>query len=233
MPAVRELLELQGIDVELAAGRRRLAQIAEVLADDQEVRALRAEAVRLTKAAEAVDGLQKERDEAIASLSARIEAAEAKLFGGTVTNPRELTDLQTDIAMLQRQRGEHEDALLEVLEEAEAAQKARRRAVGAYQKAKTEREGQTEALRTEQAALQATVAGQETARTACSERIPPAERGLYEQARKANGVRGAARMRNGTCENCRVGLPTRQAQEVRTSPNPVRCPSCGLILLDA
>lgn len=233
MPAVRELLELQGIDVELAAGRRRLAQIAEALADDQEVRALRAEAVRLTKAAEGVDGRQKEQEEAIASLSARIEAAETKLFGGTVTSPRELTDLQTDIAMLQRQRGEHEDVLLTVLEEAEAAQKARRRAMGTYKKANTEREAQTETLRDEQSALQATLAGQEAARATCTAALPPAELGLYEQARKANGVRGAARMRNGTCENCRVGLPTRLAQEVRTSPNPVRCPSCGLILLDA
>jgi predicted nucleic acid-binding Zn-ribbon protein len=232
VPAVRELLELQAIDVELAAGRRRLQEISAALADDAQVRALRAEAVRLTRGAEGVGERQKAQDEAIASLTARIEAAESRLFGGTVTNPRELTDLQEDIAMLQRQRSEHEDVLLGVLEEVDVAQASRRRAVHAYQRAKGERETLTAALKDEQTALQATVAEREAARAACTGAIPPAELGLYEHVRKANGVRGAARMRNGTCEACRVGLPTRQAQEVRTSASPVRCPSCGLILLD-
>ena len=61
-------------------------------------------------------------------------------------------------------------------------------------------------------------------------RTPAPEVALYEQVRR-NHPRPVAQMHNNACNACRVGVPMRTAQEVRTSSAPVRCPNCGRILL--
>ena len=62
-------------------------------------------------------------------------------------------------------------------------------------------------------------------------RVPPADLALYTQVRKRHAGHAVAIMRDGSCVSCRVALPNKLATDVRAAKTPVRCPSCGLIML--
>lgn len=230
MPATRELLALQSVDGELAVRRARLTEIAPLLGDDSAIRAL---AGRLESEQAEVDAAlsrQQEFDSVIAGFTERVDAAEKRLYSGVVVNPRELQDLQADVNMLKRQRGHEEDGLLEVMVELDTARGMRDASTKELESLKASWTAEQESLTAEKARVEAEVADFERRRADTVARTPPPEVALYEQVRK-NHPRPVAQMHNNACNTCRVGVPMRTAQEVRTSSAPVRCPNCGRILL--
>ena len=230
MPATRELLALQSVDGELAVRRARLSEIAPLLGDDSALRAL---ASRLSSEQAEVDsGLsrQQEFDAVIAGFTERVDAAEKRLYSGVVVNPRELQDLQADVNMLKRQRGHEEDALLEVMVELDTARGKRDASTEELESLKASWAEEQASLIAEQQRLETEVAGFERRREETVARTPAPEVALYEQVRR-NHAQPVAQMHNNACNACRVGVPMRTAQEVRTSSVPVRCPNCGRILL--
>ena len=230
MPATRELLTLQSVDGELAVRSARLSEIAPLLGDDSALRAL---ARRLASEQTDVDsalGRQQELDAVIAGATERVTAAEVKLYSGTVVNPRELQDLQADVEMLKRQRGREEDALLEVMVELDTARGKRDASASELESSKASWQAEQHSLTAEKARLEGEVADLESQRESAVAHIPPSEVALYEQVRR-NHVHPVAQLHNNACNTCRVGVPMRTAQEVRTSQSPVRCPHCGRILL--
>lgn len=230
MPATRELLALQSVDGELAARRARLGEIAPLLGDDSALRAL---ARRLASEQAEVDSAlsrQQGFDAVIGGFTERVDAAEARLYSGAVVNPRELQDLQADVNMLKRQRGHEEDALLEVMVELDTARSKRDASAKELESLKTSWAAEQRSLAEEQQRLQEEVANLERQRGETVARTPPPEVALYEQVRRTH-TPAVAQMHNNACNACRVGVPARTVQEVRTSPAPVRCPNCGRILL--
>ena len=230
MPASRELLELQTVDGDLAVRNERLDEIAKRIGDDSALRAL---ARRLKQEeAEVEEGLSRQRDldAAVADLTEKVNAAEAKLYGGVVVNPRELRGLQADVEMIKRQRWSQEETLLEVMVGLDLSTGNRDASAQQLEQMKRTWKAEQKSLVEEQERLRGETAALVERRGALVARVPPAETALYEQVRKSR-PQSVALMHNNTCSACRVGLPARTAQEVRSSPSPTRCPNCGRILL--
>ena len=230
MPASRELLELQAVDGDLAVRNERLDEIAKRIGDDSALRAL---ARRLKQEeAEVEEGLSRQRDldAAVADLTEKVNAAEAKLYGGVVVNPRELRGLQADVEMIKRQRWNQEETLLEVMVGLDLSTGNRDASAQQLEQMKRTWKAEQKSLVEEQERLRGETAALVERRGALVARVPPAETALYEQVRKSR-PQPVALMHNNTCGACRVGLPARTAQEVRSSPSPTRCPNCGRILL--
>lgn len=230
MPASRELLELQAVDGDLAVRNERLDEIAKRIGDDSALRAL---ARRLKQEeAEVEEGLSRQRDldAAVADLTEKVNAAEAKLYGGVVVNPRELRGLQADVEMIKRQRWSQEETLLEVMVGLDLSTGNRDASAQQLEQMKRTWKAEQKSLVEEQERLRGETAALVERRGALVACVPPAETALYEQVRKSR-PQPVALMHNNTCGACRVGLPARTAQEVRSSPSPTRCPNCGRILL--
>lgn len=232
MPAIQQLYDLQAVDTELGRHAQRLAEVGAKLGDRRTLDTVAAHLVRLSESVNAIAVRQRETDDAIASLTQRIGLAEARLYGGEVSNPRELEDLQADIAQLGRQRDDQEFVLLEVLEELDPVRAQRDEIDARLQVAETAWAADQSALVKEKADTEATVVTLTERREGLAAVVPASELGLYEQVRTRHPQgRGVAKVQNAMCESCRVALPMRQVQELRTATVPVRCPSCGLILL--
>lgn len=230
MPASRELLELQAVDGDLAVRNERLDEVAKRIGDDSALRAL---ARRLKQEeAEVEEELSRQRDldAAVADLTEKVNAAESKLYGGVVVNPRELRGLQADVEMIKRQRWNQEETLLEVMVGLDLSTGNRDASAQQLEQMKRTWKAEQKSLVEEQERLRGETAALVERRGALVARVPPAETALYEQVRKSR-PQPVALMHNNTCGACRVGLPARTAQEVRSSPSPTRCPNCGRILL--
>ena len=231
MTATRELLELQTIDVELGKRSARLTEIAPLLGDDATLRALAKQAKETQARLDDALSRQKGLDDVIADYTAKIDAAEAKLYGGAVRNPRELQDLQADVAMLNRHRGEHEDTLIAVLDEVEEVGQTRTLLAERLELSTAEWRASQQSMTEEQARLRSESADLDSRRSGVVSRIPPPEVALYERARAKHPGHPVARLHSGICDACRVGVPNRMMMEVRAGAQPSVCPNCSRVLL--
>jgi len=231
LAAIRQLYDLQLVDLELDRREGRLREIRPLLGNEGPLVAFRAKVSDLEEAVSRVAARQKDLDDAIKALSQRIAQAEQKMYGGTVRIPRELADLQADVTQHTRQRSDQEDQLLVVLDEADGLRGALESAQGQLQAWEANWQSEQAALLREQAALSAEVAQLSTRRGALAGQVPSAELDLYDRIRKSHNGKAVARVDRGSCDACRVSLPTRQIQELRTATTPVRCFNCGRILL--
>ena len=102
MSAALGLLRLQQVDSRISQTETRLGKIREILENDAEVQSV----LEKIKAAEAsqrdFEHARLVADQEAHDQQIKINQAEASLYGGTVHNPKELLDLQADIAFLKK-----------------------------------------------------------------------------------------------------------------------------------
>ena len=231
MAAIKQLYELQTVDLEIDWHRARLGEIASALGDDSALAPLRASATEGKSAVQSETVRQNALDTIVSGYDDKIKGVEGKLYSGTVTLARELQDLQADIDMIKRQRAGQEDQLLEVLEALESAQKTSGAAAVALANAEAAWAADQQAMTVEQAVLDGEVTDLSGSRDARAAAIPAPDVALYERTRRARKGKAVARLLVDTCEACRTSIPTRTVQQARTSTEPIKCPHCGLILL--
>jgi uncharacterized protein len=233
--AQRRLLDLQAIDTalaQLAHRRRSLPEIAEVDRLAREISGLEDERVR---AKVAVDDLDRdiarlERD--VEQVRARKDKDTARLDSGGGP-ARELEALQHELASLQRRQTELEDAELELMERREQAQAVLDRA---DQRLAAAREQRAEAESRRDRTLADLERDQEfraSGRRPLAADLPVDLVALYERIREQAGGVGAARLRAGRCEGCRLELSGSERARVMAAPpdEVVRCDECRRILV--
>ncbi|HSK67413.1 MAG TPA: hypothetical protein VK888_10815, partial [Anaerolineales bacterium] len=123
MSAALGLYRLQQVDSQMDQARARLKTIQQTLENDAELRAasdlLASAEDRLREA----ERLLKQSEQEVEKQRTKIQLAEASLYGGRVHNPKELQDLQQDVASLKRHLETLEERQLEAMEVAEQAEK--------------------------------------------------------------------------------------------------------------
>lgn len=233
--AQRRLLDLQALDTalaQLAHRRRTLPEHAEVDRLAREVAGLDDQRVRAQVAVDDIDRdiARFERD--IEQVRARKDKDQARLDLGTGP-ARELEALQHEMASLGRRQSELEDAELELMEQREQAQATyddlERRLV-------TTRE-QREQVGARLDQTLSDIARDEEfkvgARQPLAADLPADLVALYEKIREQSGGIGAALLRSGRCEGCRLELSGVEWSRVRgAAPDEVvRCDECRRILV--
>ena len=170
-----------------------------------------------------------ERD--VEQVRARADRDKARLDAGTGP-AKQLEALQHELETLARRQRDLEDAELELMEKKEEAEAVLAEVDGRLAKARTEH-AEVERRRDE---VLAGIAKDEEFRR--SGRVPlvadlPADLvKLYEQIRENTGM-GAALLRAGRCEGCRLELSGMEKSRVRAADKDevVRCDECRRILV--
>jgi predicted nucleic acid-binding Zn-ribbon protein len=161
----------------------------------------------------------------------KINREEQRLFGGAVSNPKELGALQAEVAMLKRKKSELEDQLLEVMVHKEDASATLDRLQGE----RSDLSGTAENLTARVAQLideiDAEIADHETKRTAAVTPIPAELLALYEKIREQKAGVGVAALEAGTCQGCHTKLPNKEVERIRAEGGLQRCENCRRILV--
>lgn len=230
------LLEVQALDLrldQLAHRRRTLPEVAEL-------EHLAAEHTRLrdleVSASTEVADLERDRSRAegdVAQVRARKARDQQRLDAGQVSSPRELEQLQHEIASLERRQGDLEDVELEIMERLEDAQQ--RQASHAAEREEVAAKA-AEVQRARDAALaeldkDADYLHQQ--RDALVGDVPGELLALYDKLRGQYGGIGAAALRRRRCEGCHLDLDPADLSRMRTAaPDAVlRCGECRRILV--
>jgi predicted nucleic acid-binding Zn-ribbon protein len=230
MSRTQHLYELQQVDTETENVSRRLKEIAASLGENAELKRARKMVTHAeTKLAQSRAKMQ-DLDLEVSSLSQKIETNEKRLYSGRVTNPKELANLQDELASLKRRCDKREEDLLEAMvatEEAEAGL-ADAQAILA-QVSETWHTGQSD-LTGEQARLQTFLDGLSKQRASLVTAIGPEDVATYERLRQRKAGYAVAAVKDSICQGCRMNPPTSQVQHARSGRELVFCNNCGRIL---
>ena len=173
---------------------------------------------------------QKEAEWALQELEQRLKQQEQRLYGGSVTNAKELAALQQEVQHLRAQQGRQEEKTLEMMDAAEALREV----------AASKEQAVSEAEQAWVVANAAGVARREQLEIKLQElRGKRAERAValdgdlvkrYEGMRKTKQGRVVSKVEQNSCQWCRVILTPSELQRVRVSPELHTCSNCGRIL---
>ena len=164
-------------------------------------------------------------------LDKKIEREQGRLFSGGVSNPKELSSLQSEIEMLKRQRSALEDRLLEVMEKKEqtaATLSSLQEENSRVSAEAAEIDEQVSLLLQE---IDAGLAGQGERRRELAQSLPEDLLKLYDQLRHTKGGVGAAALSGGACQGCHTQLPHREVERLRAEGGLQRCENCRRILV--
>ena len=225
-----KLFRLQQIDSELDKSYLRIKEIDRLLTDDQQVRRSQLILERAKK-----DRFEAEKNLRLAEQNVKeqrlkIERSQAALYGGKVTNPKELQDLQQESESLKKYLITFEDQQLEAMLEMDDAEAQFSEASEAHSATEAQLAEQKAELSVEKTELLLDIERQQNERDAASANIIPAELGIYETLReKKNGI-AVARVLEKTCGACGSTLSSTIYSEAQVPSKITRCSTCGRIL---
>ena len=236
MPSLDQLLVLQEHDTTLEQLEHRRATLPErdqAAALTSELASVDARLAEVGGRRDEVARTQKRLEDEVATVETKAGEVNAKLYGGSVTSPRELQALQDDEHALKRHQTTLEDKVLEQMElavplDVELGELASRRAALADQITTTEAQitvaeaeidVRLDEVRAEREALAATL-----------------EAGLveqYEQLRHDLGGIAVAPLVGSNCGGCHLTLSAVELDRVRHQPEGtlVFCGECGRLLV--
>jgi uncharacterized protein len=228
------LLELQATD-------HRIRKLEHQLDDLPEQRELEASNQRLLSYGEQEDetrlaleragAAQRRLEREVDVLTQRRDAERSRLYDGTVTNQREMQSLEAEIAATERRVTEHEDELMEVLEQVEdlehrlAGLETDRAAEQQHVEALTEdRDEAAHGLLTELGELKAT-------RKTQAAGLPEDLLERYEALAARLGGTGVGELDGHSCTACRLDLSMADVNDLLTGPPLATCPQCSRLLV--
>ena len=231
MTRSNDLWLLQETDTALESRRGSLADAQSRLGETEDLAALRERVAELRAAARAAEAEQKDIELEADTLRAKIAPQEAKLYGGSIKNPKELKDLQADIEQLKRHLSSIEDRDLEALTAVDRAEEELQTAESDLATLDASW-GEEQAELTERIErLTREIAEHEELRRERADNIAPELLRTYDRLRVAHQGRGVAKLDRNLCMGCRISLPVNLVNRARAGSALTQCPNCERILI--
>jgi hypothetical protein len=230
------LLDIQSLDSrldQLAHRRRVLPELAELARIGSRL----AELHGLIVAAETTESdISREQTKAEADVDqvrARAARDQQRLDAGKVASPRELENLQSEIASLARRQSDLEDTVLEIMERHEAVEKRVAELTKERDELTTTRDDLERRRDAALAELDTEVAAASAERATAAAEVPDDLLALYAKLRGQMGGVGAAALRQRRCEGCRLELNATEINRISSAPadEVLRCEECRRILV--
>ena len=231
MSTIEDLAGLQELELELDRIRARLLEIQALYAEPETLLQERAHVEDLSAQLAELRRRLRDLEDENANVRTKRDAGQKRLYGGTVTNPRELSGLEAEAEALGRRLAQLEDQQLTLMLEIDATSQSYAEAATKAKALEEDHALLTARLREEQAALEAERRSLEPQIAARRARVDKAALARYDALKARKGGRAIAPLRQGSCGACGVAVPTNIVQKAELRQELVPCPSCGRYLM--
>jgi predicted nucleic acid-binding Zn-ribbon protein len=228
METTRQLYQLQELDIEIEQKEQSLAMKTGLLGNRETLEAAREKLTAEQKKLEEQKHQRRDAEGQMDDALSKIKAAEQQLYGGKVTNPKELANLQHEINTLKSREDVIETKDLSIIDLMEAAEKSVAAASSGYKAFEEEWQRQQKQLAVEIEELKASLAELKPERAQLAGQIEAPVLALYTKIRQQK-KQAVAKVEQGICRSCRISQSASALQRAR-SGQPVQCGSCGRIL---
>lgn len=230
MSSALGLYRLQLVDSRMDEIRTRLEEIRQTLENDQEMRQAKKQVAETEAMLNLAQHSLNQAEAEVNKQKIKIEQSVSNLYSGNVKNPKELQDLQSEVAALKRHLETLEDRQLEAMLEEETAEQANQAALDKQERVKARLADQNQTLTAEQTELNKDLERLDAERQAALSPLDPDLLTVYDQLRQQKRGLAIAAVSDGACAACGTTLTPAQLQSARSTSQIDHCPTCGRIL---
>lgn len=230
MSASLGLYRLQQVDRQIDRARAQLESIRKTLENDTELKQTLSRLETAQKENHLVQSQLKNIEAEAAAQKIKIEQAESSLYGGNVKNPKELQDLQLEVASLKKHLVTLEERELEAMLAAEKTEAELQGAKDDLAVFQAKLGGEHKKLLEDQAAFTNQLESLADERTATAAPIEPSLIEAYETLRRQKRGMAVTEVEDNACAACGTNVNAATQQNARSQSQLAYCPSCGRIL---
>lgn len=230
------LLDVQAADTHLDQVAHRRANLAEAL----RVKEAESQIARLKTLIVAGETEVSDREREVRKLEIDVEQVRMRarkdqelLNGGSITNSKQLEELQHEVASLQRRQEVLEDEELELLQALEDARGSLANHLADRARVDVELADARADLAKTEHELDAEEERVRKQRADVAREIPEDLLRAYEKIRTDNGGVGAALLQHGRCGGCRLQITANELSRIKAAPSNevLRCEECRRIMV--
>jgi uncharacterized protein len=228
------ITKLQDLDLDLLRARKRLDEMPEkatILTMRRKVAELEALRGRGQQAHDAVDAEVRKREDETALLDQKMDAEQAKLMSGDVTNPKEVQNISRELDSLRKQKEKLESDTMTEMEKREKAAEQVAKIEATIAEGKRRESVLVKDFQQKGGELTAEVARLEKERATVAAAIDPTLLAQYEHLRETKHGIGLGVLHDATCSACRVELPSTKLEALRAGPAVGVCPACHRLIV--
>jgi hypothetical protein len=228
---MKTLYKLQDIEQNILSLQQQIQDITQTLTNDEKVLAAQAAVTNAEGKLPPLNKHSRELEDTIDATAAKAKEAEERLYSGDLKNPKELRELQTELAMLKAKQNELEESMFVVMENVETAEATLQQAQTHLTNITKTHQQKNDALVAERARKQDNIDELETQGDSLRAKVDAKDMQLYEQLKGRTRGLPIAKMHNdGTCGKCGVQQNRTTETDIRRG-NPAQCDNCKRILI--
>jgi len=228
MGVAKQLYQLQELDLEIESNEQALNQKSSQLGDRQVLDRVQAGLAAEQQLLDELRHKQHSSEWEIDDLTDKTKTVEEQLYGGRISNPKELSGLQQEVNILKTKRDQLETQALEIMEQADLAATGVAATSNKLKQLEDDWHHQQQQLSAEIEQLSSKLSELKDKRQSMLAGLDPQAVASYENIRKQKG-QAVAKVEQGICRACRISLAFSALQQIK-SDNLVQCSSCGRIL---
>ncbi len=225
------LFQLQQVDITWTKVQRRLVRLQQLTYGQEKLAEARQELEEREAELQRLQGARADAELEIRSLDERIAEADRRLMSGTITNPKELENLEASIGAMRRQRNMIADRTAEILRQVDELTETVARLQEMLARLEEECETRRQSRDEELLQRKKEYVYLKKLRTELASRLPSNLLEEYEQLRKRKRGVAVARLQEDVCGVCNMQVPVGLVGTVRYGDDLIYCPSCGRILV--
>lgn len=230
MSRTSDLLRLQSLDQQLAQKHARLKEIERILSYSKELAAAKQRLSDAETRLKDARGVYSKAEHAVERQRLKLSNNEKMLYGGSVTNPKELEDLQKEAVSLRKYLSTLEDQMLEAMIALESVEDQHTQAQKTLQTVKKMVAEQQQDLTGEKKDLLDAVEHLRQDRSSMAANVLPDDLDLYTELQQDFGTQVIALLDEDSCGTCGLQLARSALQDARNGKTISRCPQCRRIL---
>lgn len=230
MSQVFHLFQLQKIDTQIDQIEARLAVIDHILASNEVLSQARQKFEDSNRSLKDLQFQLSRAEDSVQAQRIKIETSESTLYGGKIHNPKELTDLQHEIASLKRHLITLEDHQLELMLSIENAELLHKKVLKDLNQVEAETAQQSSGLIGERSTLLKNKERLGLEREAVIPQISGSNLEEYLRLRSQKHGLAVCYIEDNSCLGCGSTLRPAERQAARSPSLIVHCSSCGRIL---
>ncbi|MFC1879540.1 zinc ribbon domain-containing protein [Chloroflexota bacterium] len=224
------MYRLQQIDSQIDWLNARLKEIEEELRQDLAVRLANEKVQRIETERRDTQKLLRVAEDNVKQLQLKIERCESTLYSGKVKNPKELQDLQNEVASHKRYLDVLEERQLEAMVAEEEIDSLYESANNELDKARQQLANKQDKLIKEREKLTKEAARSKDERLAAVSSVEANDLKLYDQLRKKRRGVAVSKVSDRACSACGTTLNSALLYASRSPHQISICDSCGRIL---
>ena len=230
MSSIFHLYQLQKIDSSLMANTTRLESIETSLSIDTTVKSLKNDSEKLIEELNVLKIEMSRIEDNLLNRRNKLEQSESSLYSGTIKNPKELQDLQKEIAFIQSNIADLEDEQLELMVKIESQEEALSLSLDRLKAAELDHLNNNALLIEEKRELLTIHQHLCKERDLMVSQVGDDLLSLYDALRSKKKGIAVSKIEDQMCSVCGSTLTPAECQSAKSRIDIISCPTCGRIL---